>query len=625
MLYNSKNFPEWVIFLIDMAIVVTSVFLAYLIRFDFEIPNRELIPLPKIYAIILSIRAVSFYVGKTYASIIRYTSTRDAVRFTLTVLFGSIAFIFVNLITYQTSSVFLIPFSIIIIDFILTILAAIAYRIIVKIAYLELQNPTRLKSNVVIFGAGESGVITKRAIDRDAGSKMRVLAFIDEDDKKEGKKLEGVNIFTFAKLDTLVNNNDIAHLIISIQNIPSDKKQEIVDKCLEHGISVLNVPPVTKWINGVLSFKQIKEVKIEDLLERDPIKLDRQKNSEAYEDKTILISGAAGSIGSELVRQLAQLSHKRLVLIDIAETPSHELEMEMIDMPGIINFELIIADIRDREKLELIFRQYKPQVVFHAAAYKHVPMMENHPQEALKTNIGGTRILADLSVEYNVERFVMISTDKAVNPTSVMGASKRIAEIYTQSMDSHHPTKFITTRFGNVLGSSGSVIPLFRKQIQHGGPVTITHPEVTRFFMTIPEACQLVLEAGAFGKGGEIFIFDMGKSVKIIDLAKKMIRLSGLELGKDIQIIYKGLRPGEKLYEELLNTKENTLPTHHPLIMIAKVMEYNYQQAKNELDELEKISRRGSNFDIVRKMKALVPEYKSRNSIFEQLDREEKE
>jgi FlaA1/EpsC-like NDP-sugar epimerase len=491
----------------------------------------------------------------------------------------------------------------------------------VKVFYFELNYPSKDKTNVVIFGAGESGVIAKRALDRDAGTKYKVLAFIDDDPKKIDKKIENVKIYASSALDQILKENNVEHIIISIQHLKTSKKQEIIETCLVYNTKVLNVPPVSKWINGELSFKQIKKVNIEDLLERDEIKLNIDKISKDLIGKRILISGAAGSIGSEMVRQVAKFSPSKRILLDQAESPLYHIELELADSFKNLDYEVIICDITNEIRMRKIFEIFKPEIIYHAAAYKHVPMMENNPVEAIITNVEGTKLISDLSVEYKSEKFVMISTDKAVNPTSIMGASKRIAEIYTQSLNKLGVTKFITTRFGNVLGSNGSVIPLFREQIEKGGPVTITHPDVTRYFMTIPEACQLVLEAGSIGHGGEIFIFDMGKSVKILDLAKKMIKLSRLELGKDIQIIFTGLRPGEKLYEELLNTNENTLPTHHPQIMIAKVKEFDADTVKKDIAELTEIRRTHDNYRIVTKMKEIVAEYKSQNSVYEKLDK----
>ena len=616
-----NNTPRWLILLIDTIICALAVIIAYLVRFNFKMLAREAGEIPKVFAIMVSIRFVSFLISRTYAGIIRYTNTRDSVRIFLVLSAGSTIFMLINLTTlFFITGTFILPSSVIIIEYMFTMFMMIAFRILTKIAYMELQNPTKAKTNVIIFGAGESGVITKRTLDRDAGTKYKVTAFIDDDINKTGKTLEGSPIYSFDKLESLLESKTIAQVIISIQHINSSRKKEISELCLQHGTKVLVVPPVERWINGELSFKQIKKINIEDLLGREVIQLDEKEISKQLHEKVILVTGAAGSIGSEMVRQILQFSPKKIILLDQAETPLFHLELELLEKFRNAPFEIVMGDICNKERMTRLFEYFRPQHVYHAAAYKHVPMMENNPSEAVFTNVEGTRIIADLSLEYQVEKFVMISTDKAVRPTSVMGASKRIAEIYTQSLNKLNKTKFITTRFGNVLGSSGSVIPLFKEQIEKGGPVTITDENITRYFMTIPEACRLVLEAGALGKGGEIFIFDMGKSVRIVDLAKKMIQLSGLTLGKDIQITYTGLRPGEKLYEELLNDKENTLPTHHPQIMIAKVQETNIENIKKNIDELSLLFNTQNNIDIVRKMKQIVPEFISNNSVFSELD-----
>ncbi|MBP7245561.1 MAG: polysaccharide biosynthesis protein, partial [Bacteroidia bacterium] len=446
----------------------------------------------------------------------------------------------------------------------------------------------------------------------------------DDDPKKTGKKLEGISIYHVSELEKILDKKTINHLIIAIQNISIERKQFIAEAGLSHGLRVLSVPPIQSWINGELSFKQIKKVHIEDLLGRESIQLQLDQIKEELFNKTILVTGAAGSIGSEMVRQILPFKPKLLLLLDIAESPLYDLELEIRDNPStnIQNIEPIIGDIRNKERMRNVFNTFHPDIIFHAAAYKHVPMMELNPSESILNNVLGTKIIADLSMEFNASKFVMISTDKAVNPTNIMGATKRIAEMYTQSMNGFGKTKFITTRFGNVLGSNGSVIPRFKKQIDSGKPLTITHPDITRYFMTISEACQLVLEAGSMGKGGEIFIFDMGSPVKIADLAKKMIQLSGLELGKDIQINYTGLRPGEKLFEELLANEENTLPTHHKKIMIAKVKSYPFDFVSGEIDELVDLFNSQNNEAIVTKMKKIVPEFLSKNSEYERLDKE---
>lgn len=620
-IFFDKQMPKWLIWFIDLILCFFTLILAYLLRFNFVLPERETILLPYIILYVLSIKGIVFLIAGTNAGIIRYTSTRDALRIMIAVMISGIIFSIVNLVPfYFFDGKFLIPFSIVIIDFITCTFALTVFRIIVKMTYLELNNPSSKKTNVIVFGAGEGGVIAKRAIDRDAGTKYKVLAFLDEDPMKVGKKIEDVPIYSLSELENLLKTNTVAHLILSIQNLKPEKKKAIIETCLSYNTKVLNVPKVGNWINGELSFKQIKKVNIEDLLERDPIKLDEKRIKKDLLDKVVLVSGAAGSIGSEISRQLTGFMPKKLILLDQAESPLFYLETELNSKIKHCPFEVIIGDIRDKTKMEDVFQKYKPDYIFHAAAYKHVPMMENNPEEAISTNVHGTMFLADLAVKHEVSKFVMVSTDKAVNPTSVMGASKRIAEIYVQALNQKSTTKFITTRFGNVLGSNGSVVTLFKRQIEKGGPITITHPDVTRYFMTIPEACQLVLEAGAMGNGGEIFIFDMGHSVKIIDLAKKMIKLSGLTLGKDIQIVTTGMRPGEKLYEELLNSDENTLPTHHPQIMIAKVRTYDFDTINNDIESLVHETAHNDKMNIVKKMKQIVPEYKSNNSVFEQLD-----
>jgi FlaA1/EpsC-like NDP-sugar epimerase len=622
MFFTRQNTPRWLIFLIDLFVVICSVLLAYLLRFNFSIPQIELKPLPRILAYMVLIRAGSFLVARSYASIIRYTSTSDALRVVLTVLSGSVLFAVTNLITYfLVGRFFFIPFSIIIIDFMITCMVMITFRLVVKIAFLELQRPERTLVNVIIYGAGEAGITAKRVLDRDVSTKYKLIAFLDDDPGKVGKKLEGVNIVSPEKLDDLLGTYSVGQVILAVHQFDTRRKQELVDLCLEHGVKVLTVPPMMEWINGELSFNQIKKIKIEDLLEREEIRLDDRQIRTELSGKTIIITGAAGSIGSELARQIMKFHPLNLILIDQAETSMHELELEFTENYLDRHCQFLLADIRNSVRLENIFREFKPDFIYHAAAYKHVPVMESNPAEAILTNVNGTRILADLAIKYKTKKFIMISTDKAVNPTSVMGASKRIAEIYAQSLNQNDEPRFITTRFGNVLGSNGSVIPLFRDQIERGGPVTVTHAEITRYFMTIPEACALVLEAGSMGRGGEIFIFDMGRSVRIVDLAKRMISLSGLTLGKDIQIRFTGLRPGEKLFEELLNIKENTVPTHHPRILIAKVREYNAGDVALQIDELIRLAATGHEKEVVQQMKSIVPEFISQNSVYEELDK----
>lgn len=620
-LFN-RQMPKWFILSLDLAVCLFSIILAYQLRFNFSVPERYQSTLLYTLLYVFAVRGFIFLIFKTYESIVRYTSTKDSIRVMYSVLVGSVVFSLGNLLSYITlGGIYIIPFSIIIIDFITCSFILILYRVIVKVSYLELNNPTRKKRNVLVFGAGEAGIIAKRAIDRDAGSKYKVLGFIDDDENKIGKKIEDVKIYGGHHLEELLEKNDVAHLILSVQKINATRKKEIIESCLLYNTKVLNVPPVSNWINGELSFKQIKKVNIEDLLEREPIKLDEKKIRKDLLGKVVLITGAAGSIGSEIARQVANYNPRQLILLDQAESQLFYLELELSGNFPKCNLEVVVGDVRNTHKMQALFEKYKPGYVFHAAAYKHVPLMENNPDEAVQTNILGTKVIADLAIEHHVSKFVMVSTDKAVKPTNVMGATKRIAEIYSQLLNDKGQTRFIITRFGNVLGSNGSVITLFKKQIEKGETLTITHPEVTRFFMTIPEACQLVLEAGSMGNGGEVFIFDMGQSVKIIDLAKKMIKLSGLTLGKDIQIAYTGLRPGEKLYEELLCETENTQPTHHPRIMIAKEQMYQDDAFAATIDNLIQTAAQGAIFETVRKMKEIIPEYISKNSIFEQLDK----
>ena len=622
MKFSDKHTPRWVIFLIDLLICSTSFILAYLLRFEFNIPALELDPLYYTFPFLIGVRALSFIIGKTYSGVVRYTSTKDAERIFITIAGGSVFLGMVNIATYFSSiQIFIFPFSILIMDFISTVFIMTSSRLIVKSLYMEISNPSSKKQNVIIVGAGEAGIIAKRTLDRDAGTRYKVLAFIDDDENKAGKMLEGVRIHNAIDLGDLLKEKDIRQVIISIQNVSASRKQGIIDVCLEHNTRVLTVPPVNNWINGELSFRQIQRIKIEDLLEREPIKLDIEKIKEQINGKKILVTGGAGSIGSELARQIGLYNPKILIVLDQAESPLYDLELELREKHGFTNFEVVLADVRNKARMAKVFSTYKPDVVYHAAAYKHVPTIEENPSEGLLVNVGGTKIVADLAVKNGVSKFVLVSTDKAVNPTNVMGASKLIAEMYCRGLSlAGGSTNFITTRFGNVLGSNGSVILRFRKQIESGGPVTVTDPEVSRYFMTIPEACQLVLEAGAMGKGGEIFIFDMGESMKIDDLAKKMIKLSKLTLNKDIQLIYTGLRKGEKLIEELLNDGENTTPTHHTKIMIAKVDELDWETISTNTQSLIDLLDSQDNDAIVSKMKQMIPEYQSSNSEFEKLD-----
>jgi FlaA1/EpsC-like NDP-sugar epimerase len=630
---TTNSIPRWVIFFIDLGICVFSYFFATLLRFNFLIEDyfaaEYLMPLP----IVVFTRALFMIYYKAYAGIIRHTTLQDALRVFYTVTYSTVVIAILNIAYkhFNPAGNSLIPLSILIIDYIGTILLMSAFRLGVKILYMYITKPeVVIQRNIAVFGAGEAGIIAKRKIEQHAGGELKVIAFFDDNLKRSGNYIDGINVYNpYKEFDTVVQKLKIQEIIISDYDISKSRKQELIESCLTYNIKVRNVPPIEKWINGELSYNQIKNVKIEDLIERDTIVLDKGAIAAQLKDKVVMVTGAAGSIGSEIVRQLLTFNPKQLILVDKSEMSLYALENELSETTmSKYNqlVKLIVGDICNVNRMEYIFAKYKPEIVYHAAAYKHVPLMENNAVEAVKTNVGGTKNITDLAVKHDVEKFVFVSTDKAVNPTNVMGASKRVAEIYVQSLNNFlietnsAKTRFITTRFGNVLGSSGSVIPRFRKQIEEGGPVTVTHPDITRYFMTIPEACQLVLEAGNMGKGGEIYIFDMGKSVKIIDLAKKMIKLSGLALGQDIQIAFTGLRPGEKIKEELLADQENTLPTYHPKIMIAEVRTYDFLQAVNEINDLLDCYEEQDDEKMVAKMKAMVPEYLSHNSRFEVLD-----
>jgi len=620
--------PKYLVLQVDLLMCLLSVLVAYFLRYNLEsLPEEVWESFYISLGVICSVKLVTFLFFKSYTGIIRYTSIEDAKRifFALTTSFILISVI--NIIHHYRTGNFLVPLSILIMDYFTSSLFMAGFRIVTKIAYYEWKSQNSERINVIIYGAGQAGIITKKTLDQDTGMNYHIVGFVDDNRNKAGGMIDGITIHhARKKLENLIKTKNVELVIIAIQKISAERKKAMIDTCLSYGIQVRNVPPVEKWINGELSLKQIKDVKIEDVLGRDAIRLDSTSIMQEIQGKTILVTGAAGSIGSELCRQIAHFNPRFLVMVDQSESALYDLEMEFHDQNIKCNYDMTLADVRNVARMQKLFEQYQPDAVFHAAAYKHVPVMEENPSEAVNTNILGTRNLADLSVKYKVKKFVMISTDKAVNPTSVMGASKRVAEIYIQSLsnmafdETENLTKFITTRFGNVLGSNGSVIPRFRKQIAEGGPVTVTHPEITRYFMTIPEASQLVLEAGAMGKGGEIFLFDMGESIKIVDLAKKMIKLSGLTLGKDIQLLYTGLRPGEKLYEELLNNEENTMATHHPKIMIAKVRKQELSLVLDQFAALMKHYEKGEEEKMVMQMKRMVPEYKSNNSVFEKYD-----
>jgi FlaA1/EpsC-like NDP-sugar epimerase len=616
-----RNTPRWLIFLLDTVICLFAFAVSYLVRFEFAPPIAEIELAKSFLPYFLLIRISSFFIGKTFTGIIRFTSSQDTFRIFKVVTLGTLVISFLNFSNFFFGDkTFFIPFSIVVLEYLITLFSMIVLRIAVKLLYIELKKPEAVNKRVIIFGAGESGLITKQAIDRDPRSKIEVIAFIDDDPGKQGKTLDGKSIYSRIKLNELITQNNVGEVIIAIPNLDVKQKSLFITEALRYGVQLSNIPPISQWTGGQLSARQIREIRIEELLGRETIMLESQHVVHQINDKTVLVTGAAGSIGSELVRQLLRYNPRKVIVLDQAETPVFLLEKELFNLGFTGKFEVVLGDVCNAERMRRMMLHFQPQIVYHAAAYKHVPLMEENPSVAILTNVHGTRVMADLSEEFGIETFVFISTDKAVNPTNVMGATKRAAEIYIQSKDKTSKTAFVTTRFGNVLGSNGSVIPTFQQQIQSGGPITVTHPEVTRYFMTIPEASRLVLEAGAMSSGGEIFAFDMGESIKISDLAKNMIRLSGLEVDRDIEIVYTGLRPGEKLYEEVLNDAEVSMPTHHAKILRAKVREYEFEEVSSKVQQLVSLFDSQNNIEMVRILKQLVPEYKSTNSDYAQLD-----
>lgn len=627
-----KILPRWIIASLDSVILFSCALFGYLVRFNFEL---ELIEQNDAFA-----GSFTFMVGgllvmqntRSYEGIVRHTGFRDGSNIFKTVFITFVLFLFLNFFHGNfLNDRFLLPTSVLIIACLSSMFMLIFYRLLVKELFVYLKNGFAEKDlrHGVIFGAGEAGIIAQEAIKNDSKSQMNIVAFLDDDSKKDGKNIDGKRIYKgLEDLEKLVKQSGVTELIIAVRDLSVHRKNEIIDECLRLNVSVSLVPPVDQWINGGLTVGAIREIKIEDLLSREQIILDNPRIEEDLKGKTVLVSGAAGSIGSELCRQISYYHPKLIILLDIAESPLYDIEQEFREHHVGCPIKIILGDVRNKKKMKEVFKEFKPQVVFHAAAYKHVPMMENYPEEAIHSNVMGTKILADLSVLAQVEKFVFVSTDKAVNPTNVMGASKRAAEMYVQALNEYleanhkkYHTRFITTRFGNVLGSNGSVIPLFKKQIMNGGPISVTHPEITRYFMTIPEACQLVLEAAVMGEGGEIFVFDMGEPIKILDLAKKMIQLSGKKVDTDIRIQFTGLREGEKLFEELLNDFETVKITHHPKIKIAQVLPSSYHRIDGQIEFFHELIGKNNETDLVRHLKALVPEYISNSSRFEVLDR----
>ncbi len=610
------------VLLIDMGTVYFSFLVAYMLRYNFEAYPFDISIVFRQAFLVLAAYTFFMLLFKSYSGMIRHTTIKDTYKIISTTFASLALFILITVLSRQNewNAIFNIPISILIIHAIAVTILLFFFRVFVKMFYEFASAASHARKNVIIYGSGEMGIIVKRVIEGDTKTRYLLKGFMDDDKKIQGKKVDGFPVYSRQKMTKeFIEKEDIKVFIIASVKIAPLKKKELIEFVIQLGCEVLDTPSVDSWLNGHFEVKQLKKVKFEDLLGREPITLDLEKIASGLKGKTILVTGAAGSIGSEIARQLTRFDIKKLILVDQAETPSFYLSEELKSKIHECSFKIIIGDVTREEVMDRIFRKYNPDIVFHAAAYKHVPMMEVHPHEAFRVNVGGTKNLTDLAIKYGIGKFVMVSSDKAVNPTNVMGATKKICELLVQAQSKRKgiKTEFITTRFGNVLGSNGSVIPLFNKQISEGGPITLTHPDITRFFMTIPEACQLVLEAGFMGNGGQIFVFDMGASVKILDVALNLIRLSGLEPHTDIKITFTGLRPGEKLYEELFSQDEPMLPTHHPKISIAQVYENDFEKDILSINSILGSLYSLSEVEVIEKMQEIVPGYKSK---FELID-----
>ena len=622
--FSSRILPSWTILLFDACVIVFSMILAYAIRFTIDDAVEMGTEIRISTAVVLLLNLVFFRVFRTYSNILRYSSFVDVMHIFVALTlayFSSAAVSWLWPLAFKSS---IAPTSVLMISYVISFAIMVISRMAIKTLNDYFNQTESSYYRTYIYGT-KTGVDIAKSLRTETENKFHIMGFVADSPDMVGKVLMGVNVY--ANDDTLMDNirrDRVDAFVVSPLKADALKESDIADRLLKEKVQIFLAPDVSNDWDGSAKRRGIKEVQIEDLLGRDPIKINMKEIAAHLEGKRVLITGAAGSIGSEIMRQVAMFNPYQMILIDEAETPLHDIRLELKNKWQEIDAPTLVANITNKARMESIFAEYQPEYVFHAAAYKHVPMMEDNVSESIQNNVLGTKILADLAVKYKVGRFVMISTDKAVNPSNVMGCSKRICEIYVQALarkiqkEGSAPTQFITTRFGNVLGSNGSVIPLFRKQIAAGGPVTVTHPEIIRYFMTIPEACQLVLEAGSMGKSGEIYIFDMGQPVKIVDLAKRMIQLSGRS---DVKIVFTGLRHGEKLYEELLATKENTKPTSHDKIMIAEVREYDYQDISDDIDALIASSYEYDTMKIVAKMKDLVPEFKSLNSKYSVLDK----
>ncbi len=628
--FRKHSLPRWMVFAFDGGAVILTFLFSYILRYNFELQAFSFALAIKQSLLILGVFSIFEFIFRTFSGLIRHTTIQDIFNVLLTTtmtLFVLMVFTFAGQIS-NWKAVFDIPGSILIINYVSLNAVLIIARISIKMFYEMVSVKSAVKKNIVIYGAGAMGVVVKRVVSSDAQNEYNIVAFLDSDKKLQRKNLDGIPVFNPTKLSSsFIEKNKVETMVFAINDILASRKREIYSFAVDLGLEVLQVPVISDWLNGSFEVKQLKKIKVQDLLSRDPIQLNMKRIANGLRDRTILVTGAAGSIGSEIVRQLTRFNVGQLILVDNAETPMFHLENELLEHFAHAPVRTILADVTDQFRMDRIFRDFRPEFVFHAAAYKHVPLMERNPYEAIRVNVGGTTIMTNLAVKYDVVKFVMVSTDKAVNPTNVMGASKRTCEQILRSRANlgGNTTQFVITRFGNVLGSNGSVIPIFRKQIEEGGPVTVTHPEITRYFMTIPEACQLVLEAGFMGSGGEIFVFDMGEPVKIADLARQMIKLSGYEPDKDIQIEYTGLRPGEKLYEELLTDHEKTLPTYNAKVKIAEVADFDHEATLSKIVSLLNSCEKLDDKELVKKLSAIVPEFQSSNHLYETSPKDSKE
>ena len=611
--------PRFVVFFIDCLITLCGALVAFVLRYEFSLPNEVWrIAMPFFLALILLIRGISFLVFRTHQNFVRYTSAEDIQRILMATSTSSlVAFLVVLLLQHTEFNV--VSRAVVVLEYVITTMLMISSRIVVRSLFIRFQARSK-EEEVLIFASEATAIRFKRALDQDLGVSLNVVGLFTTDRKRAEAMVEGVPLYPTHRLRSVLSRGHIDRVIVAKDELSPDVRDFMLATCMHQHVPVFTIPDIRSWLDGDFKVSQLQKYGIEDLIPRPPIQLSMQAIQAYITDKVILVTGAAGSIGSEIVRQVAKFKPRLIVLFDQGETPLYEIDLELREQLDFLDYRIVIGYTFDGDRLRYVFDTFHPQVVFHAAAYKHVPMMEDHPYEAIYNNVRSIQLLADMSEEYGVERFVMISTDKAVNPSNVMGASKRICEIYTQMLSHQAHTKFITTRFGNVLGSNGSVIQRFKKQIAAGGPVTVTHPEIRRFFMSIPEACQLVLEAGTMGEGGEIFVFDMGKPEKIMTLAEKMIMLSGKVPNEDIKIVISGLRPGEKLYEEVLATDENTIPTPNKQILRAKVRDCNDEFVRTAMAKLLDLLKTDDDYAIVQQMKVLVPEFISKNSRFQSLD-----